>query len=129
MFWIPPIILSAIFRENVRWLWLNIGSMSALIALSLVSLTGRSPASRWVWILAGIYVFGPLSMIIASAFAGANPPSFSTPGSFIFDAVICLLPPTTLWLSFYDGMILSVLPVTIVLGLLALFEPHVRSHE
>lgn len=128
-FWVPVIILSAIFHENTSWVWVNVGSVSGLIVLGLVSRMRKSPPSRWIWILAGVYILGPASMMIASAFAGGIPPSFDRPGALISAIVVCLLPPFTLWLSFDNGMILSVLAATIVLGLLAVFGPESGSHK
>lgn len=128
-FWTPVIILSVIFGENTSWVWLNVASFSGLIVLGLFSWIRKSPPSRWIWILAGIYILGPVSIILASAFAGGIPPSLSTPGYLIFEIVVCLLPPLTLWMSLNDGMFLSVIAATLVLGLLAAFGRGARSQS
>ena len=128
-FWVPVIVLYATFHENTSWVWLNVSSFSGLISLGLLSWMRKSSPSRWIWILAGIYILGPVSMIIGSAFAGGIPPSFSRPGDLVFAIVICLLPPLTLWLSLYNGMFLSVVAVTLVLGLLAAFKGESRPRS
>jgi len=118
-FWLPVIILSAIFHDKTSWVRLNAGSLLGLTALGVLGWTRKSPVPRWSWVLAGVYILGPVSMTVANAFAGAILPSLSSPGYLIFDIVICLLPPLTPWLSLYDGMFVSVLPATVVLVLLA----------
>jgi hypothetical protein len=118
-FWLPVIILSAIFHDKTSWVSLNAGSLLGLTALGVLSWMRKSPASRWAWVLAGVYIFGPASTTVAGAFAGAILPSLSSPGYLIFDIVICLLPPLTAWLSLYNGMFVSVFPATVVLVLLA----------
>jgi len=122
-FWLPAIVQYVISGENTNWVWLNVGSLSGLVVLELISRIRRTPTSRWIWVLAGVYILGPVSILTASAFSGGVPPSFSTPGTLLFDIAVCLIPPLTLWLSIMNGMFFSVFIATVVLGLLATFGP------
>jgi hypothetical protein len=128
-FWAPPITLYASFHENTNWVWLNVGSMAGLALLSLVSRIRKSRSPNWLWMLAGVYILGPVSMIIGASFAGGILPSLSRPGDLIFEIVLCLLPPLTLWLSLYNGMFLSVFVATIILGVLATLRHKSRYRQ
>ena len=97
-------------------------------ALGVLSGRRKRLASRWAWVLAGVYILGPVSITVANAFSGGILPSLSNPGYLVFVIAVCLLPPLTLWLSLYNGMILSVLAATLVLVLLAARGREMRTH-
>jgi hypothetical protein len=69
-------------------------------------------------VLAGIYILGPLSMEIAAITAGFNP-AMNQPGNWLWLILLALLPPVTLWFATLNGMIFSVVLVTLVLIFLA----------
>jgi hypothetical protein len=114
-FWFPAIVLSAIFRENVSVLWLNVDSLMGLVVFGLMSWIRGRCALNWIWVLAGVHIFGPICILTASAFSGGIVPSWKAPGYLLFEVVVCLIPPMTLWMSLMSGMIVSVLIVTFVL--------------
>jgi hypothetical protein len=118
-FWVPALMLSAIYRRNVSILALNICSLAGIVLLGLISriTSGRMP--DWGWVLAGIYVLGPAAIMASSSFDRLSP-LIHHAGDWIWFVVLCLFPPMTLWLATLNGMILSVLLVTVVLPLAAI---------
>jgi len=130
VFWLPYILLSAIFRiflsfiflEDASLVWLNAASSFGLTMLCLISWRKRR-TSVWLWELAGVYTLGSFAMLSASAISG-HP--LGGPGFWLV-LLFCVFPPLTLWLSLLWGMIPSVLIATVVLALLAAFGRS-RSH-
>ncbi|HXT74201.1 MAG TPA: hypothetical protein VN785_10150 [Candidatus Angelobacter sp.] len=60
-------------------------------------------------------------MLSSAAFTRISP-SAGAPGHWIWFVTLCLLPPMTLWLALLNGVILSVLFVTLALPLLSLLR-------
>lgn len=118
-FWLPAVLLSGVYRWNVSVVALNLTSLGGLATVSLLYWLVTKRVPRWGWALAGVYILGPGAMLLASAFSRI-PPSATLPGDWIWVTVFCLLPPLTLWFATLNGMIVSVLLVTIGLALLAL---------
>jgi hypothetical protein len=117
-FWLPAVLLSAMYRWNVSALALNVVSLAGTALLGLITWVTVRKLPRWGWVLAGVYIFGPTAILVASAFARMAPTT-SLPGDWIWRVMFCLLPPMTLWLASLNGMIFSVLLVTMALPLLA----------
>lgn len=117
-FWVPSILVFGVLFQGTGWLVLNIVALMGLVFVAAASwqLTHQPP--RWGWMLLGIYTLGPISMIAPSFFLHA-PSSISIPGEKILLVAICLFPPMTLWMAMLNGMIFSVLIVTLGLPLLA----------
>ena len=126
VFWFPAIALTSISREGVSTLWSNIVSMFGLVGLLMLDWIYCRSAIRLNWALAGVYMLGPFSTIVIAWFTGVAPPWKA--GGWLFDAVICLLPPITLWLSLLSGQIFSVLAVTIGLPFLEIWRRRRRAH-
>lgn len=116
-FWLPVILLSAIDPWNVTVLALNSASLTGLVVTSLATRIIHRSTPRWGWILAGVYIFGPTAIFIAASFS-LTPHSRSF-REWIWLILFCLFPPMTLWLATLDGMIFSVLVVTVSLLILA----------
>jgi hypothetical protein len=76
---------------------------------------------KWEWVLAGIYILGPVSMMAPLAFARI-PSSPAGSGGTLILVLLCLFPPTTLWFSLLNGMIFSVLIATVTLPFLAKYR-------
>ena len=118
-FWVPFALLFAIYRSSASVLALNLLPVAGLALLSLITWIIRKKMPRWGWLLAGVYVFGPVAMLSSAAFTRISP-SAGAPGHWIWLVTLCLLPPMTLWLALLNGVILSVLFVTVTLPLLLL---------
>ena len=117
-FWLPPIAVYAFSRDRVS---LVAESVAALVGIQLMEIVFRvrhTGPPRWWWVLAGIYVLGPLAMEMA-AVAGSFPSGVQPPGSWLWLALFALLPPVTLWFATLNGMIISVLITTPLLIFLA----------
>ena len=115
-FWLPPIVLCAIYQWRVNPTALNVVSLTGLLILAIAArLYGLSP--KWGMILLGIYVLGPTAMLIAASFSRL-PSSQTDPNAWLWLTVLCLFPPATLWFSLLNGMIISVLIATTALLLL-----------
>jgi hypothetical protein len=120
-FWLPAVVLSAIFRGRAGPLMLSVASLTVLFALALLDWFRFGRSLRWNWALAGVYVLGPTAILTASVFSRGALPFPSGPGSWIL-VLLCLFPPVTLWFSLLNGMILSVLAATLALPVLAIFR-------
>ena len=100
---------------------LNLAPVAGLVSLGLFTWLHNHIAPKWGWVLTGIYVFGPAAMLLGSTFTRFSP-SVSHPGDWFWDLVFCLFPPMTLWMATLNGMIVSILFVSAVLPLLALYQ-------
>ncbi len=110
-FWLPAILVSAIFHEQAGLIMLNVAPFLGLIVLALVVWIRDKKSPSWGYVVAGVYILGPAALLTASQFSGAQPPD--SLGSYAFLVLVCLLPPMTLWLSLFNGMIFSVLTATL----------------
>jgi hypothetical protein len=118
-FWAPALMLTAVYRWNVSVTMLNVGSLAGVAFLGLMSWIASRQTPEWGWVLAGIYIFGPTAMMASSSFDRFSPLVHHT-GDWMWLVGFCLFPPMTLWLATLNGMILSVLLVTVVLPLIAI---------
>lgn len=116
-FWLPVIVLYAVFRDRVSVIALNLAPLAGLALLSIVSRVRGKEWPRWSWVLAGIYILGPVAMEIAPLTGGFNPAINQSDWLWLF--VLALLPPVTLWFATLNGMIISVLMTTVLLIVLA----------
>ena len=120
-FWAPIIIISAMFQDDTSVVALNVGSVLGLVILGLASRAYKKRPPRWGWVLAGIYILGPVAILGASAFTRI-PSSKGIPGAAFTYFMICLFPPMTLWMALLNGTIFSVVAVTIGLPILATYQ-------
>src|SRR5467141_1853364 len=111
-FWLPAILVGAALHQNVNAVLLNVVSLAGVILLGLASWTYTKHFPKWGWVLAGIYILGPVSMLAPLAFAKI-PSSPAGSGGTLILVLLCLFPPTTLWFSLLNGMIFSVLIATV----------------
>jgi len=120
-FWLPGIVLSAVSQDPSP-VWLNVAPFLGLFALSIIDWIGLKRTLRWNWVLVGLYILGPISMLTQAVFSGVAPPWKQGASFMFFDVMVCLLPPMTLLLSLYSSQIFSVLAATIALPVFAIFE-------
>jgi hypothetical protein len=113
-FWLPAVAVSIALHENVNLWILNAVPLAGVTLLGVASWIGTKQPPEWGWILAGIYILGPVSMLAPSEFLH-TPSSPNVPGENIWLLFFCLLPPMTLWLALLNGMIFSVLIATVIL--------------
>jgi hypothetical protein len=125
-FWLPAIVLYAVFHQGVSILWINIMSLLGLAALVIFNWIYGGWAFRWNWALAGVYILGPISILTEAVFSGAAPPWKGGP-SLLFELLASVLPPMTLWLSGLSLQIFSFLAATIALPLLEILRRRYRS--
>jgi len=125
-FWLPAIVVSAIFREGASVLMLNVASLSGLLVLGISDWMRSKSGLKWNWALAGIYILGPAAIVAASSFSGGHLEARWDWG-FLLIVLLCLFPPTTLWFSLLNGMIFALLIASLVLPLLAIVGPRVRN--
>lgn len=125
-FWLPAIVLYAVFHQRVSILWLNIMSLLGLVALTILDWIYYRWTIRWNWVLAGVYILGPISIFIEGLFSGVAQP-WRASQSLLFELALCLVPPMTLWLSSLTLQIFAVLAVTFALPLLDIFRRRYRA--
>jgi hypothetical protein len=105
---------------------LNVVPLAGVALLGAASWVHAKRLPKWEWILAGIWVLGPVSMLLPSVFFQALS-SPNIPGERTWMILFCLFPPMTLWMAVLNGMIFSVLFVTVVLPCLAMCRRQKRT--
>jgi|SRR6202142_3552459 len=119
-FWLPAIVADAVLDQNASWFLSNALSLAGLALLGVTTWMVTKQFPKWGWVLAGIYILGPVSMLAPLAF-GRIPSSPAHSGGNLILVLLCLFPPTTLWFSLLNGMIVSVLIATVILPFLAAY--------
>lgn len=119
-FWLPAIVDYAVLNQNASWLLSNALSLAGLALLGAATWMATKQFPKWGWVLAGIYILGPVSMLAPSVLARTSS-SPAHPGGSLILVLLCLFPPATLWFSLLNGMIFSVLIATVVLPFLTIY--------
>jgi hypothetical protein len=120
-FWLPAISVGAALHQSVNTVLLNVVPLAGLIFVGAASWMSTKRFPKWGWVLTGIYILGPISMLAPSLFLHA-PSSVSIPGEKFWMLLFCLFPPMTLWMALLNGMIFSVLIATAALPFLAVYQ-------
>lgn len=120
-FWLPAIVEYTALDQNASWFVSNVLSLAGLAILGVATWAVTKRLPKWGWVLTGIYLLGPISMLAPSAFVH-NHSSASVPGGKIWLVLFCLFPPMTLWISLLTGMIFAVLIATAILPFLAAYQ-------
>jgi hypothetical protein len=118
-FWVPVIIISIATLNRTSSVAANAVSLLGLALLGLVCKVSKMEAPKWGWVLAGVYILGPISMLTPSLFVRS--PKY-IPGEKLWAILFCLFPPMTLWIALLNGMIVSVLIATATLPFLARYS-------
>lgn len=121
-FWLPNIVLHVLKGPDASFShWGLLASLQAFTTVATLLATfffwseGISLRRIASWMLLGIWVLGPVWLSINSTFTGGG---FASEGGWLSVLLaILLFPMTTLILSVYDGSILSLLIITLLLGL------------
>lgn len=116
-FWLPVALLAVLAGENVSLTLLNVSAVAcALCAYLLLTRTTRLRKLRFLalYMLAGIYVLGPLAMATSSWATGGGT-VFHSGRDLLLLAVVSLVPPLTMLLVGDCGLILALLAITGVL--------------
>jgi hypothetical protein len=66
-FWLPAIVVAAALHQNLNLWVLNGIPLAGVTLLGAVSWIATKHPPKWGWVLAGIYILGPVSMLAASA--------------------------------------------------------------
>jgi hypothetical protein len=117
-FWLPAIVAAAALHRNAILWTLNAVPLASVALLGVATWIGTKHVPEWGWVLAGIYILGPVSMLAPSVFLHASS-SANVPGENTWMFLFCLFPPMTLWMAVLNGMIFSVLIATVTLPFLA----------
>lgn len=120
-FWLPAIVAAIALHQNANLWTLNAVPLAGLALLGVATWIATKHMPEWGWVLAGIYILGPVSMLAPSVFLHA-PSSANVPGENTWMFLFCLFSPMTLWMAVLNGMIFSVLIATVTLPFLAACE-------
>ena len=126
-FWLPAIILNAALDQKSNLWTLNVVPLAGVTLLGVASWIGTKHLPKWGWVLAGIYILGPVSMMAPSVFLH-DPSSPNVPGENTWMFLFCLFPPMTLWMALLNGMLFSVLIATVTLPFLAVYQKRQGVH-
>jgi hypothetical protein len=119
-FWLPAIVDYTARGQNASWFVSNVLSLAGLALLGVATWMVTKKLPKWGWVLAGIYILGPVSMMAPAAFIHGSSSPANSGGNLIL-VLLCLFPPTTLWFSLMNGMMFSVLIATATLPFLAAY--------
>lgn len=119
-FWLPAIVAAAALHQNVNLWTLNAVPLAGVVLLGAATWIGTKHMPEWGWVLAGIYILGPVAMLAPSVFLHA-PSSANVPGENTWMFLFCLFPPMTFWMAVLNGMMFSVLIATLTLPFLAAY--------
>jgi hypothetical protein len=119
-FWLPAIVVNAALDQKSNLWTLNVFPLVGVTLLGVASWIGTKHLPKWGWVLVGIYILGPVSMLAPSVFLHVSS-SPNVPGENTWMFLFCLFPPMTLWLALLNGMIVSVLIATVTLPFLAAY--------
>lgn len=120
-FWIPTVTIEIATKRGLDPAIGTIVPLGAvLLAYFFIRRAGRALWTKWasLWMLAGIYVLGPLMMSIGESYLGGSGLSASALPMLV---VASLVPLFTLYLAGYDATVFGV-----VLATGALIFIHVR---
>ena len=120
-FWLPAIVVAAALHQNENLWTLNVVPLAGVTLLGATSWIATKHLPKWGWVLAGIYILGPVSMLAPSVFLHV-PSSPNVPGEGAWMFFFCLFPPMTLWMTVLNGMIFSVLIATVTLPFLVAYQ-------
>ena len=126
-FWLPVMVVNAALDQKSNLWTLNVVPLAGVALLGVASWIGTKHLPKWGWVLAGIYILGPVSMLAPSVFLHV-PSSPNIPGENTWTFLFCLFPPMTLWMALLNGMLFSVLIVTAALPFLAVYQKQQRAH-
>jgi hypothetical protein len=119
-FWLPASVVNSALDQKSNLWTLNVVPLVGVALLGAASWTITKHLPKWGWVLAGIYILGPVSMLAPLAFARI-PSSPADSGGNLILVLLCLFPPSTLWFSLLNGMLFSVLTATVALPFLAVY--------
>jgi hypothetical protein len=117
-FWLPTIVVNTALDQKSNLWTLNVVPLVGVALLGVAGWIGIKRLPKWGWVLAGIYILGPVSMLAPSIFLHV-PSSPNIAGENTWTFLFCLFPPMTLWMAVLNGTIFSVLIATVVLSILA----------
>ena len=119
-FWLPAIVINTALDQKSNLWTLNAVPLAGVALLAVASWISTKHLPKWGWVLAGIYILGPVSMLAPSVFLPVSS-SPNVPGQHIWMFLFCLFPPMTLWMALLNGMLFSVLIATVTLPFLAVY--------
>ena len=68
LFWLPAILVAAVYRSSASIAALNVASLTGTGLLPVISWRTHKRMPRWGWALAGVYVLGPTAILVSWAF-------------------------------------------------------------
>lgn len=127
-FWAPSVILHASkgaeFSLFHWWLLASVQPVITLvifITMRFLRLASGTPRRCALWMLFGIWILGPLYILISFTFDGGG---FANSGAWLdFLIATVLFPLLTPWLSLYDGSLIGLLLSSLLLCALAFDLP------
>ncbi len=128
-FWLPGMVIAAVLHQNVSLWTLNLVPLAGLTLLGAATWLATKHLPNWGWVLTGVYILGPVSMLAPSVILHI-PSSPKIAEENLWMVLFCLFPPMTLWMAVLNGMIFSVLIATVALPFLAVYLRRIgRLHQ
>lgn len=117
-FWVPTTTVELATRHELNGIVGTLVPPAALLAAYLLLRRHIRLKSAALWMLAGTYLLGPLFMMVGwTALGGGFASSLNGRNDPAYLALACVFPPLTLVLAGYDGTLLGVLLVTLLMPL------------
>jgi hypothetical protein len=121
-FWSPIVVVFAAGRTNANLVAANVLAVVGILLCFVVRRRFYPLEHQSLWMLAGIYFYGPPLLSTATTFANggfAQMHGWSDVGWLLF---ACVFPPIQLLLAATSGLLPSVLLATIILGAASVIE-------
>jgi hypothetical protein len=122
-FWLPDTLLHALRRYDFDgrdvWIVTAVTPLTLLITFLLVKRADKGSPQKQVGLplLAGVWLFGGLFMMVGASFSGGGLVSPNGMRVVVLTILLSVLPPYTFIMATYDGALIALLVVTAV-GLL-----------
>ena len=132
-FWLPDTLLHALRRSNFNgrdvWIVTAVAPLTLLFTFLLVQRAYKrsSPKRVGLPLLAGVWLFGGLFMMVGASFSGGGMVSSYGIRFVVLTILLSVLPPYTFIMATYDGALIALLVVTASFPIWIVLRSGVRS--
>jgi hypothetical protein len=116
-FWMPAVLIEVLSNGNFSIRIANVVPLACALCVYWLLLRGsfRRPRFLPLYLLAGIYLFGPLAITIATSVVRGTFAISPSLGHYLFVmTVISVIPPLTMLFVGNNGLIFALLGITVI---------------
>ena len=127
-FWLPIILVFAVERTNANMLIANLAAVVGFLACWVILRLFKYEGRRSIWILLGLYFFGPILLSTATTFTNGGFTQIHGWVDIRWLLLACVFPPIQFLLAATSGLGPSLLIVTVILMWLSASEWRTSRH-